>query len=116
MWARVIEFMIACWLSMSPFIFRYTTGHLFFWKSDFISAILIATFSLLSFWFPLRKLHLLNIGVAFWLMGLAYYNFPEMPIPPEENSMCVGFLIAMLAIVPCHSHMPPISWQKFKRK
>jgi len=113
MWARIVEFMLACWLSLSPFILRYPPDEHFLWTSDLVCAALIACFSLLSFYHPLRKIHLLNLGVALWLWGLGYGTFPEIALPPQENSVAIGLLILMLAIIPTHSHLPPLSWRKF---
>jgi hypothetical protein len=112
-----MEFMLACWLVVSPFIFRYhTVRDRFFWLNDAICASLIALFAMLSFWPPLRKIHLLNLGVAFWLMGVGYHTFPELALVPEENSFAMGLFILMLSIVPCHAHLPPRSWQKLEKK
>ncbi|MBS0625138.1 MAG: hypothetical protein JSS32_03725 [Verrucomicrobia bacterium] len=114
MWARVIEFMLACWLSLSPFILRYSDEEpTYFWASDFTCAFLIALFSLLSFWHPLRKIHLMNLGVAIWLWTLGYLNFPEVALPPQENSVAIGLLLLMLALIPNHAHLPPPSWRDF---
>src|ERR1700733_6050280 len=77
MWARVVEFMLACWLAISPFIFRYPGNDMFLWANDFVCASLVALFALLSFWHPLRNIHLLTLGVALWLWCMGYRSFPE---------------------------------------
>jgi len=97
MWARVLELILAVWLLYSH---------------EPLPCIFIAIFSLLSFYYPLRKMHLLNLGVAFWLWASGYTNFPELASPSQENSVVVGLLLLMLAIVPSHSHLSPHSWQK----
>jgi hypothetical protein len=116
MWARVVEFMLACWLAISPFIFRYPPQETFLWTNDLICACLIALFALLSFWDPLRKIHLLSLGVAFWLLGHGYSTFPSIALPPQENSVVLGLLVLMLAIIPSQSHLHSRSWQEFERK
>lgn len=113
MWARVVEFMLACWLALSPFILRYPATETFLWANDFICAFLIALFALLSFWTPLRKIHLLTLGVALWLWGLGYSSFPGITLTSQENSVVIGLMLLMLAIVPSHSHHPSPSWQEF---
>ena len=113
MWARILEFMLACWLAASPFILRYPPEETFFWTSDLACATLAALFALLSFWRPLRKIHLLNLAVAAWLWGLGYIGFPDLAPPPQENSVAVGLLLLMLSLIPCHSHLPSPSWWKF---
>lgn len=113
MWARVVEFMLACWLAISPFIFRYSSRETFLWANDFICAFLIATFALLSFWSPLKRMHLFTFGVALWLWAFGYQRFPLEALPSQENSVVIGLLLLMLSIVPSGSYLPPTSWQKF---
>jgi hypothetical protein len=113
MWARVVEFMLACWLALSPFILRYPAEDTFLWANDFICASLVALFALLSFWHPLRKIHLMTLGVALWLWGLGYTSLPGITPPPQENSVVIGLMLLMLAIIPSHSHHTTLSWQEF---
>lgn len=116
MWVRTIEIMLGCWLALSPFILRYPSDKTFLWASDFMCAGLILVFSLLSFYRPLNKMHLFNLGVAFWLWGLGYATFPEFPHPPQENSVVIGLLVFMLSLIPTHSHEPPRLWIEFLRE
>lgn len=117
MWARVIECMIAIWLSLSPFIFHHPSEKTFLWINDFICACLVIFFSLLSFWHPLRKVHLLTIAIALWLWSLGYTNFPDQPSTASQNCVIVGLLLLMLAIIPNHADLPTFSWTNFlKRK
>lgn len=116
MWARIVEFMLACWLMISPFIFRYSSEDTLFWANDLICATLIASFSLFSFWKPLRKLHLFTLAVAFWLWGRGYINFPLPPSIVQENSVVLGLLFFMLALVPTRSEELSPSWKEFERQ
>ena len=113
MWARIVEFMLAIWLSLSPFIFRYPTQDTFPWKNDFISAFLVALFALVSFWRPLKRIHLLTIGIALWLWILGYSAFPDKASLSEQNGVVIGLILFMLAIVPSHSSQISSSWEKF---
>ncbi|HSX04147.1 MAG TPA: hypothetical protein VLG76_05400 [Rhabdochlamydiaceae bacterium] len=106
---------MAGWLVISPFIFHYSREDHFFWTSDYTCAFLIAFFALLSFWEPLRKAHLLSLGVALWLVFAAYRSFPMLATAAEENSLAVGVSLLMFAIVPCHSHRLSPSWQEFEK-
>lgn len=116
MWARVIEFSIACWLAISPFIFNYPDEALFFWFSDLISSSLLAFFSLVSFYKPLRKMHLCNLLVSFYLVALAYI-FKESAYPePLQNYVVLGILLLMLAIIPSEAEKPPVPWREFYKK
>jgi hypothetical protein len=108
--------MIAVWLALSPFIFRYPPGEIFFWINDFVCACLVALFALLSFWHPLRKIHLLTLAIALWLWGLGYRTFPEKTSPSLENSVVIGILLLMLAIVPSRSNQLSYPWQEFIKK
>ena len=113
MWARVVELLIAIWLAISPFIFHYPSDKMSFWMNDFICAFLIALFASLSFWRPLKRIHLLTLLVVFWLWGRGYIGFPNASLPWQENSVVIALLLFMLAIVPSHSHHLSDSWQKF---
>jgi hypothetical protein len=113
MWARTVEFMLACWLAVSPFIFHYPSEDRFLWVSHLSCAFFTALFSLLSFSDRLRKIHYLNLIVATWLWFSGYDNFPALALPPQENSVAIGLLLLMLAMVPSHAHLPPRSWEKF---
>lgn len=115
MWARVVEVMIAIWLSLSPFIFRHPPEDRFLWTNDFVCACLIVLFALLSFWRPLQKIHLATLGISFWLWALGYTNFPERACVGTQNSVVIGLLLLMLAIIPSHSEQPSPSWKRFIR-
>lgn len=113
MWARVIEVMIAIWLALSPFIFRYSSEEMFLWANDFICASCIALFALLSFCRPLQKIHLTTLAIAFWLWSLGYSNFPDKASIASQNAVVIGLLLLMLAIIPSHSEQPSSSWKRF---
>jgi hypothetical protein len=113
MWARVVEFMIACWLAMSPFIFSHPPEQTELWANDFTCSILVALFALFSFWDPLRKIHLLTLGAAFWLCWLGYSTFPIPASKALQNDLVVGIILLMLAIIPSHSEQPSRSWREF---
>ncbi len=116
MWARIVEVMIAVWLALSPFIFHYPSEETFLWTNDFVCACLVALFALFSFWHPLRKIHLVTIAIAFWLWGLGYRDFPEKTAVSLQNSVVIGLLLLILAIVPSHSSQLSHPWQKFTKK
>ncbi len=116
MWARVIEFTLACWLAMSPFIFRHAPGEVFLWWNDLCCALVVATIGLLSFHEKLRRAHLLNLVVALWLLGVAFVR-TELPAPPPaQNHTVVALLLGMLAVVPSRTGEPPPAWSDFMKK
>jgi len=115
MWARVVELMLAIWLALSPFILRFSHDETFLWTNNFVCAFLVTLFAFLSFWHPLRKIHLLTVGIAFWLWGLGYSSFPKIASPSLENSVVIGILLFMLAIIPTHSDQLSHPWQEFMK-
>lgn len=116
MWPRIFELMFACWLALSPFIFHYSAKDQFLWHNDYACAFLIAVFALCSFWHLLRKLHLLSLGVAGWLLTVGYRTFPLPATIPEENYTAIGILLFMFAIIPTYPYFLSYSWQKFMKK
>lgn len=116
MWARVIEFMLACWLAISPFIFSYPKDALFFWFNDLTCSSFIAIFSLVCFYTPLRKMHLCNLVIAFYLMALSYFFRAADLYEPLQNYMVLGILLLMIAVVPAEADKPPVPWRKFYKK
>lgn len=116
MWARVVEFMLACWLAISPFIFSYPKDALFYWYNDLITCSLIAFFSLASYHTPIRKLHLCNLTIAFYLITLCFFFQADGLYAPLQNYMVLGILLLMIAIIPTHADQPPVGWRKFFEK
>ena len=114
MWARVVEVMIGVWLAMSPFIFHPEINSPRFWWNDFACAVLIMTWSLLSFWRPARRAHLLQIIMGLWLMGWAFaHGFGKDPVPAAlQNDVMTGFTLLMFAILPSKGTRPPASWER----
>ena len=107
MWARVVEFMLACWLVISPFIFQHPEEEGALWATDFICGASVALFALLSFAKRLSKIHLLNLLVAFWLIIVGHGMRSIDPLAAHQNQLILGLLFSMLALVPSHSERPP---------
>lgn len=111
MWARIVEFMMACWLAISPFIFRYPDEPIFLWANDLICSLLIAFFSLICYVKKLRKMHLWNLAIAIWLFYAGY--FFDLPKIPSQNYIVLALLLLMIAIIPSEAEKPPIPWRDF---
>lgn len=119
MWARVVEVTFGCWLAMSPFIFAHPVDNTFWWANDFACALLIVVFALASYRSAWQYAHLLSLGVAFWLVGLAYWSAlrTELPGPAAaQNWVCLALLLMMFAIIPNQASAPPLAWQIFERE
>ncbi len=113
MWARVVEFMLACWLALSPFIFRHEPGETLLWANDFACAVVIGTLALLSFWRRARAAHLGHIAVAFWLIALAWFAGGRPPAPAHQNYVVFALLLLLIAVVPSRASVPTEEWREF---
>lgn len=116
MWARIVEFMLACWLSISPFIFGYPDESLFFWINDLTCASLLAFFALICYYEPLRKMHLCNLALSFYLISLSYFFKGSSLEHPLQNYMVLGLLLLMISIVPSDADKPPKPWRDWYNK
>lgn len=112
MWPRVLELVLACWLAISPFIFRYPGAERALWASDFSCAAVVAALALLSVHPRMRRLHWGHFVVAAWLMVTAYLA-PLPPSPPHQNHLLVALLLALLAILPTQVARMPRAWRAF---
>jgi hypothetical protein len=111
MWARVVEFMLGCWLAISPFIFRHPADNFTLWATDWIAAGLVTLFALLSYWPPLKHIHLATAVVALALVAMGRLSSWEHPPPGAQNQIVVGLLLLMFALVPSHASRPPAAWR-----
>lgn len=111
MWARAAEFMLACWLAVSPFVFAHEERGL--WAADLACAAALAALALLSFCPRLRRAHLAELAVAGWMTGSAWLqDDPKAPRPALQNRMGVGLVLLMLPIVPTRADRPPEAWER----
>ena len=113
MWARTVEVMLACWLGMSPFIFAHPQSRTWWWATDFGCAVIVSILSCLSFWPPLKRMHLLIIVPAFWLIGFGWYAHGRPAPPALQNDIIVGLLLLMTAILPIDIVSPPRRWREW---
>jgi ABC-type transport system involved in cytochrome c biogenesis permease subunit len=111
MWARVVEVMLACWLAISPFVFRHSAEATMWWVNDLAGAFLVAFLALASFWKPLRGAHLAILLVALWLIGFAFATASYPAAPALQNHILVGLLLLMIALIPTEADLPPPSWR-----
>jgi len=108
MWARAIEVMLGCWLAMSPFVFRHGSEERMLWINDLTCGLAIVTLALLSFWSPLRYMHLAILAPAFWLVFFGFIAGHPAP-PASQNHILLGLLLLMFAIIPNEANSPPLS-------
>ena len=105
--------MLAVWLTISPFIFRYGAEDRFLWFNDYICALLIVLFALLSHMVRFEKMHLLTLAVAGWLIAVAYAQGNPPPPAPYQNYMVIGLLLIIFSILPSHANEPPRKWKEY---
>jgi SPW repeat len=111
MWARTVEFMLGCWIIISPFVFRHPADQSSLWVTDVSCGFAVVVISLLSYAPRLRYLHPGTAGVSLWLVLFGYF-YQTHPTPaPLQNDILVGLLLMMFAIVPNESTLPPPSWR-----
>lgn len=110
MWARVIEFMLGCWLAISPFIFTSGPQPTRAWYLDWICAVLVILFALLSYWKPTRHIHVMTGLLALFMIGYGRFAYSS-PVPPAcQNYIMTGLLLLMFALVPNRASHPPRIW------
>jgi hypothetical protein len=104
--------MLGSWLLISPFIFHYGDAPLAWWINDNVVGLAVIAFGLFSFWRPTRRMHLLSILAALWLMGYGRFGH-DYPFPPAaQNYITLGLLLLMVAVIPSRASRPPDAWFK----
>ena len=109
MWARVVEFMLGCWLAVSPFIFAHGENQML-WIADFSAALLVMTLAVLSYWTPTRHAHFGIALVALTMIGFGRLAGGAEVSPALQNHIAIGLLLLMFAIIPNHASHPPRAW------
>lgn len=114
MWPRVIEIVLACWLAMSPFVFRYSDDDTLLWTMSFTASGAVLTFALLSLWTPTKRAHVASLAVAAVLCSVGYFGVETRPGPPAyQNLIVTGLLVAMFAVIPRYAALPPAAWRRY---
>ena len=112
MWPRVVELMLGCWLLLTAFIFRGTPQLEAFVVNDAVAGGIVVICSLLCYWRPTRRAHVVTLLVG---LGLAAYGYfvTERPGPPAaQNDIMVGLLLFIFAIIPTEASLPPEPWRR----
>lgn len=117
MWARTMEFSIACWLAMSLLIFPLPLeSSTRLTEETLVVCILIIGCSLFSISKRMPYLHFLNILWALLLVGETLLQTPSPPMGFYQSRMITGILLLVLAIIPVDCNVPPSSWRNFFSK
>lgn len=115
MWSRVVEFMLGCWLAVSPFVFQHGDDA-WLWAVDFTAALAVMLLALLSYWRPARHAHLGTALVALALILLGRLSRVGEVAPASQNHILAGLLLLMFSLVPNHASQPPRSWYPRQRQ
>jgi hypothetical protein len=92
---------------MSPFIFAHGSDQWKLWATDLAAAAATMTLALLSFWRPLRHVHLVILPVAAWLIAFGRFGLGT-PVPPAgQNQIITGLVLLMFCIIPSRASDPP---------
>lgn len=110
MWSRVVEFMLGCWLAVSPFVFKHPPSDWSLWGIDWVCAALVISFAMLSYWTRLRHIHLATGVLAVAMIAFGRLASPTDIIPAFQNHILIGLLLLMFALIPNHASRPPRWW------
>jgi len=113
MWARHIEAVIGIWIGFSWIIFRYSADETALQINDWISAILLNFFSLITYRDQFRYFHLFNFLIGLWFVSWVIHSGTGIHYGPHQNYMVAGLLLMMLSLVPSRTKEPPRGWVKF---
>jgi hypothetical protein len=114
MWARHFEVCLAIWLALSWIILRYPIEMEAKIIHDLVTASLILLFSFLNYRY--RYSHLLNLGVAIWLIILAFYSTEPTAFAQSQNYMVLGILLLIFGIIPPRASLLTPEWTAFLDK
>lgn len=113
MWGRAIEIMLGLWLVLSPWIFRHWDSHRTLSWVVIACGFFLVVVSSAAFWRPLRRAHLVHLGVALGLAAYAYFGFPHPAPPGAQNALLTGLVLILIAIIPPRPTDPPEPWREF---
>lgn len=88
--ARVLEFMLSCWLTASPFIFHLSDCARAQWWTALVAAIGVGGASQLTGWPSMDCVRLFTIGMASWLIGFRRFGLKRSPRPEMQREIVVG--------------------------
>jgi hypothetical protein len=113
MWPRLVEIVIGVWLVASPWVLP--PPHDF---ASTIAAVLggaeIILLGWLSYLPSLRKVHLVEIIIAVWLLAVAYTSALPPNAPVIASHILTAFVLMNFAIIPTQANRPPRAWEEFR--
>jgi hypothetical protein len=113
MWPRVVEFVIGVWLMASPLVLAQSSAADVSQINRLVCGAAIVALSVLSFWRPLRKAHLVEIPIAIWMLGFAYFTSAHPAPALVQSDLLAALFLLNFAIIPSQANLPPVSWRRF---
>lgn len=111
MWGRDMELSLGLWLMISPFVFGHAAPDLL---HDLLVGGIVVTLACLAYWRPLRRIHLVQLAIAFWLIAWGWLGTRDGRPPHHQNHVIVGLLLAAFSLVPPKAAQPPRPWREFE--
>lgn len=108
MWPRVCEAILALWLLFSPAMLRHEPAGAAVVRG---AAVVILSFSLLSFVHRFRRAHLFTLVTALTAACLPFlHRAPASPL--MQNLLITALVTAMFAVIPSDATRPPQAWRE----
>jgi hypothetical protein len=111
MWPRFVELGIGFWLLASPWVLGQASGGLDLHR--FVGGAAIIALSLVSHWRPLRRAHLVEIPIAAWILGVAFFTTVHPAPAVVQSDILAALFLLNFAIIPSSANLPPCSWRRF---
>lgn len=108
MWPRVVEMMLAAWLSVSPFVFPPKAGEEGRTYLEYAAAILMVTLASIACTDRGERLRWGNALIALVLIVMGYPRGDGA----GQNYLMVGLIVLMTAVIPSRATDPPARWRE----
>jgi hypothetical protein len=112
MWPRVAELMIACWLLVTPLVFRGTAAIADYALSSAAAGTIVALIALLDLSWHLRFARFVTLAVGIGLIVHGYVSAARPGPPAAQNELVAGLMLMMFAVLPNHVNQPPRPWRR----
>jgi hypothetical protein len=106
---------MGCWLAASPLVLRDVSAGDWLAINAYVTGGAIVLCAVLSLWRPRSPIHLIQIPIGLWLLGIGFLSSTE-PIPTLQNAILVALLLIMFGIIPNEANQPPHAWRNAPAK
>ncbi|MCB0322110.1 MAG: hypothetical protein KDD69_01020 [Bdellovibrionales bacterium] len=119
MWPRTVEIMLAVWLFVTPFVFRYQEAFLpvGWWWCDYLIATAVAAIALCSYLPRWRMVHWGTFFLGMLLAAHGWLTSPgSEPLAAGQNHLVTGLLLMMFGALPAPGSEAPLEWREFEEQ